>query len=122
MNEWRNRRRAFLFVVGWLVIAVWTAVPFAFAEEPAGKPPEQEIPRRRGQPPEQELPPRRRKPPERITTPAGETAGAGRITREQEKPVAHLCAGCLAPIFTDGSKGSITSMAASNSMQFTAIE
>ena len=63
MNVWRNRRRAFLFVVGWLVIAVWTAVPFAFAEEPAGEAPEHEIPRRRGQPPEQELPPRRRKPP-----------------------------------------------------------
>ena len=63
MNVWRNRRRAFWFVVGWLVIAVWTAVPFVFAEEPA-EAPEQEIPRRRGQPPEQELPPRRRKPPE----------------------------------------------------------
>lgn len=40
--------------------------------------------------------------------PAGEAAGAGRLTREQDRPVAHLCAGCLAPIFTDGSKGSIT--------------
>jgi hypothetical protein len=40
--------------------------------------------------------------------PAGEAEGAGRLTREQETPVAHLCAGCLAPIFTDGSKGSIT--------------
>ncbi|MDQ6734194.1 MAG: hypothetical protein M3Z35_08795, partial [Nitrospirota bacterium] len=39
--------------------------------------------------------------------PAGEAAGAGRLTREQDKPVAHLCAGCLAPIFTDGSKGSV---------------
>src|SRR5689334_2180096 len=39
---------------------------------------------------------------------AGEAAGAGRITREQEKPVGNLCAGCLAPIFTDGSRGSIT--------------
>ena len=42
------------------------------------------------------------------TEPAGEAAGAGRLTREQEKPAAHLCAGCLAPMFTDGSKGSIT--------------
>src|SRR5579885_3237576 len=45
---------------------------------------------------------------EPVGEPAGEAAGAGRLTREQEKPVAHLCAGCLAPIFTDGSKGSIT--------------
>ncbi len=37
--------------------------------------------------------------------PAGEAAGAGRLTREQDTPIAHLCAGCLAPIFLDGSKG-----------------
>ncbi|WP_447980403.1 hypothetical protein [Candidatus Nitrospira bockiana] len=40
--------------------------------------------------------------------PAGEAAGAGRLTREQEAPIRHLCAGCLAPIFTDGSRGSVT--------------
>jgi len=109
MNVWRNRRRAFLFVVGWLVIAVWTAVPFAFAEEPAG-----EAPGARNTTPKRAAPgagittPAEEATRAVITTPAGETAGAGRITREQEKPVAHLCAGCLAPIFTDGSKGSIT--------------
>lgn len=46
--------------------------------------------------------------PVRMEEPAGEAAGAGRLTREQEKPAAHLCAGCLAPLFTDGSRGSIT--------------
>lgn len=40
--------------------------------------------------------------------PAGEVASAGRLTREQEEPARHLCAGCLAPVFTDGSRGSIT--------------
>ena len=40
--------------------------------------------------------------------PAGQAAGGGRLTREQEKPVAHLCAGCVAPMFTDGSQGKIT--------------
>ena len=40
--------------------------------------------------------------------PAGEAAGGGQLTREQEKPIAHLCAGCVTPMFTDGSKGTIT--------------
>lgn len=40
---------------------------------------------------------------------AGEAAGAGRLTREQqEKPPAIMCPGCLAPMFTNGSRGSIT--------------
>jgi hypothetical protein len=30
---------------------------------------------------------------------AGEAARAGRLTREQDKSVAHLCAGCLGPWF-----------------------
>jgi len=109
MNVWRNRRRAFLFVVGWLVIAVWTAVPFAFAEEPAGAAPGAgNTTPKRAAPGAGITTPAEEATRAVITTPAGETAGAGRITREQEKPVAHLCAGCLAPIFTDGSKGSIT--------------
>lgn len=41
--------------------------------------------------------------------PAGEAEGAGRLTREQqEKPPALMCAGCLAPMFGEGSRGSIT--------------
>jgi hypothetical protein len=38
-----------------------------------------------------------------------EQEGAGRLTRkETEPPYAHLCAGCMAPLFTEGAKGSIT--------------
>ncbi|MEX5212602.1 MAG: hypothetical protein NW703_00400 [Nitrospiraceae bacterium] len=39
--------------------------------------------------------------------PAGQSTGGGRLTREQEQPIAHLCAGCVAPMFTDGSQGKI---------------
>lgn len=38
---------------------------------------------------------------------AEEAEGAGRLIRK-ESPVPHICAGCLTPIFTDGSKGSLT--------------
>ena len=41
--------------------------------------------------------------------PAGEAEGGGQLIREQqEKPPALMCAGCLAPMFGEGSKGSIT--------------
>ena len=39
---------------------------------------------------------------------AEEAAGGGQIIRKEEKPPAHLCAGCVSPMFTEGSKGSIT--------------
>ena len=39
---------------------------------------------------------------------AGEAEGGGRATREQEQPILHICPGCLSPVFTQGSKGSIT--------------
>jgi hypothetical protein len=42
--------------------------------------------------------------------PAGEETGGGRETRKMEdvEPAINICAGCLAPIFTTGSKGTIT--------------
>lgn len=41
--------------------------------------------------------------------PAGEAEGAGRLIREQqEKPPPLMCPGCLAPMFGEGSRGSIT--------------
>ena len=40
---------------------------------------------------------------------AEEAAGGGQIIRkEKEEPAAHLCAGCVAPMFTQGSKGTLT--------------
>jgi len=39
---------------------------------------------------------------------AEEAEGAGRLIRKEAAPPPHMCAGCLAPIFTEGSKGSIT--------------
>jgi hypothetical protein len=40
---------------------------------------------------------------------AEEAAGGGQIIRkEKEEPPAHLCAGCVAPMFTQGSKGTLT--------------
>ena len=39
---------------------------------------------------------------------AEEAEGAGRLIRKEAAPPPHICAGCLAPIFTEGSKGSIT--------------
>src|SRR5690242_14481892 len=39
---------------------------------------------------------------------AEEAAGGGRLTRKEESPPPHLCAGCVAPMFTEGSKGSLT--------------
>ncbi|HZS12062.1 MAG TPA: hypothetical protein VFA38_07415 [Nitrospirales bacterium] len=39
---------------------------------------------------------------------ASEAEGGGRITREQDEPIIHICPGCLSPVFTQGSKGSIT--------------
>jgi hypothetical protein len=42
--------------------------------------------------------------------PAGEETGGGRETRKMEdvEPAVNLCAGCVAPIFTKGSKGTLT--------------
>jgi hypothetical protein len=38
-----------------------------------------------------------------------EQEGAGRLIRKEgEEPYSHLCAGCLAPMFSEGAKGSIT--------------
>jgi hypothetical protein len=39
---------------------------------------------------------------------AGEAEGGGRVTREEKEPIIHICPGCLSPVFTQGSKGSIT--------------
>lgn len=41
---------------------------------------------------------------------AGEEAGGGRETRKMEdvEPAVNICAGCITPIFTTGSKGTIT--------------
>jgi hypothetical protein len=39
---------------------------------------------------------------------AEEAAGGGQIIRKEDDPIAHLCAGCVAPMFTQGSKGSLT--------------
>jgi hypothetical protein len=40
---------------------------------------------------------------------AEEAAGGGQIIRkEKDEPPAHLCAGCVAPMFTQGSKGTLT--------------
>src|SRR5262245_48087227 len=39
---------------------------------------------------------------------AEEAAGGGRLIRKEEQPPPHLCAGCVAPMFTEGSKGSLT--------------
>jgi len=38
---------------------------------------------------------------------AGEAAGGGQIIRKEDKPIFY-CAGCVAPMFTEGSKGGIT--------------
>ncbi len=40
-------------------------------------------------------------------TNAEEAAGSGQTMRKEDRPV-HLCAGCVAPMFTEGSKGSLT--------------
>jgi hypothetical protein len=39
---------------------------------------------------------------------AEEAAGGGQIIRKEEQPPPHLCAGCVAPMFTEGSKGSLS--------------
>jgi hypothetical protein len=39
---------------------------------------------------------------------AGEAEGAGRLTREQQDKPIHMCPGCLAPVFTEQGKGTIT--------------
>jgi hypothetical protein len=39
--------------------------------------------------------------------PAEEAAGGGQLIRKEDQPI-HVCAGCVAPLFTEGSKGSIT--------------
>src|SRR5262245_2202507 len=39
---------------------------------------------------------------------AEEAAGGGRLIRKEEQPPPHLCAGCVAPMFTEGSKGSLS--------------
>lgn len=38
---------------------------------------------------------------------AEQAAGGGQLIRKEDQPV-HLCAGCVAPMFTEGSKGSLT--------------
>jgi hypothetical protein len=42
--------------------------------------------------------------------PPGEEAGGGRETRKMEdvEPAVNICAGCITPIFTQGSKGTLT--------------
>lgn len=47
-------------------------------------------------------------PPAWAQQAAGEAEGAGRLTRQQEDKPVHMCPGCLAPIFTQEGKGSIT--------------
>ena len=39
---------------------------------------------------------------------AQEASGGGQIVRKEELPPPHLCAGCVAPMFTEGSKGSLS--------------